>query len=398
MPNDQVEKRLADQFERLLSLSEDTGPEDLHAELTLARQLEMLDLSLESRVKIDLRSQLQHNAHHLTHVNTIRRRTRVRSGVFASAMLMLLAFLMLSSNIPNRAAIQRLLGYAYLPQAGFIHLSDTRLITGPVTQSDYGHAVTVLQGIQDADKTFLWIWTNLNASELFGAEIVLPDQTRLPLQSILPGGDYSRLTFGPLPSQVQQIELVLPGGWQLPLTWIPARQASLAATQVSVPFLYNTPSWISDRDPCVELGDEVQLCVEAAYIDLEGTHIILQGFQSGEIVRLSQGASSAWRSITLKGSQGRSYSIVQSDSAQETNTSVLSLRFAGLPTGVDAVTLNIPAQAIKFGDRVLSSSRIIAIPVKLPERTPFRSPTPGVMETAFNDPVVAPTPMSMSQP
>ncbi len=95
----------------------------------------------------------------------------------------------------------------------------------------------------------------------------------------------------------------LPSGWQLPVRWISANQAGLPPTQVSTPLGGKTGI------PCIDLEQEMQICAQAAYIDAQGTHILLQALRSGQPVPLAWNAESGWQSISLKIPDGRLYRI-----------------------------------------------------------------------------------------
>jgi hypothetical protein len=400
MLEERSEARLAEQFGHLLSSSAPVkgAPQELYRELGLAERLRRLDLSGESQVRDHLRRKLAQKLQAGRPGQTGMRHPSARSALWMGATMAFLFVLLLCSNTPVSAAIQRFFGYGYLPQAGFIRLSDSRIIQGPVTQSGWGQTVTVLQGVQDPGKTTLWISANLDPSALAAPELVLPDHTRLPVQSLQTSGDTVRFVFGNLPAQVDRADLVLPGGWRLPLAWVPAGQVGLAPTQVSVPFLARTPDGDPDQRPCVDIDRETQLCAEAALTDSEGTHLLLQAFRSGEAVPLSWNASSSRRSIFLEDGAGQVYPVIRVEEGQEIGPSLRSFRFFTLPPAADVVTLHISLQAVIIAGRPPSSNETVELPLRLPQRLPVRSPTPGVVQTAPDRPIVIPTPGITRQP
>ncbi len=147
----------------------------------------------------------------------------------------MLLLLLLVSYVPVMAAIERLLGYGYLPYAGFIPLTDTLVIQGPVTQTEQDWSLTIQQGVRGPENTVIWVGTNLQAADFSAAELILPDGARLPVRSVRQNRGTIRLIFDAFPPQVTQTSLALPSGWQLPVRWISANQAGLPPTQVSTP-------------------------------------------------------------------------------------------------------------------------------------------------------------------
>lgn len=400
MPEGRSEALLAEQFGRLLNFpaSAEDAPQELQQELALAGRLKRLDLSAESQVRERLRTELAQKLQPGRPERAGMRRPSARPVFWMGTMMAFLLALLLFTNTPASAAIQRFFGYGYLPQAGFIRLSDSRVIQGPVTQSGPGGAVTVIQGVQDPQKTVLWIDADLDPSALAAPELVLPDHTRLPAQSLQTSGEHIRLVFGSLPEAVDRADLVLAGGWRLPLAWVPAGQAGLAPTQVSIPSLTRTPGEAHSGRPCVDVGPETQLCAEAALTDSEGTHLLLQAVRSGEAVPLSWDGALSRRSIFLEDSAGGVYPITRVEQNAEIDPSLRSLRFSALPPAADVVTLHISLQAVVVAGSRPSFTGAVELPLRLPQRLPVRSPTPGVVQTAPDLPMAIPTPGITRQP
>lgn len=392
MIDTQSEHVLAEQFECLLASSHlpNQTPDDLRADFYLSAQLRELDLSAESRVRAKLRERLTHKIQRgQAYPNPVLRSPK-SSRLWISTLTAVLLILVLVSNTPVRAALRRLIGFGYLPYAGFIPLSDTSILQEPVTQSGSNWTVTVLQGVQDPEKTVIWIDTNLDRSTLAAAELVLPDHTRLPIQSIQVSIETDTLIFPPAPGPFSQADLTLPGGRRFPLGWIAADQAGLAPTQVSTPFQTSAP--------CADIDAVLEICAQAAFIDSQGTHLLLQVYQSGKATSLSWNAAAPLQAISLVDENGRIYPVNKFEQSQGKDPSLLSLRFAAIPAEVDMVTLHLPAQTLVLAGSASIHSQTIEIPLVLPERAPPRSPTPGALRTAPDHPVAVPTPGANPQP
>lgn len=391
------EVQLAEQFERLLSsfVNQEEVPETLRAELMVADQLKRLHVSAESRCRTHLRAQLaqkiQSKQGTWGGAHPVRNRSVIKPRLWAGAAVVILFFLLLVPNTPVLAAIGRWLGYGYLPYAGFIPLSNTVVIEGPVTQSDQGWNVTILQGVQEPERTILWVDTNLPTTAFSEAELVLLNGVHLSVQSVQQNTETVRLIFSSLTDQTVETSLFLPGGWQLPVTWIAANQAGLTPTQVYVPFGNQSSS------PCAMVTEEAQICVQAAFTDPQGTHLLIQALHAGSPISLTWNTETAWQSITLESSNGRLYPIQQFEQNQTQDPSILSMRFARVPAEVDIVTLHLPIQVLTMSGHGALPMRVVDLSLRLPDQVPVRSPTPGVVPTKPDRPIAVPTP-AISQP
>ena len=391
------EMQLAEQLESLLGslVTKEEAPEAFRVDLTIAEQLKLLNLSAESQGRVALRAKLANKIRgqqaHQSGAPTDRNHSVIKPRILVGAALVLLFFLLLAPDTPARAAIGRWLGYGYLPYAGFIPLSDTTVIQGPVTQSDQGWSLTIVQGVREAERTIIWVETNLPATAFSKAELVLPENIHLAVQSVQQNPEIIRLIFGSLPGQTTETNLALPGGWQLPVSWIEANQAGLAPTQVSVPF------GNVNNSPCVILEKEIQICIQAAFTDQQGTHLLMQALQAGKPTHVSWNTTSEWQSVTLESSNGRLYPIQQFEQRQTQDPSILSMRFSRVPAEVDIVTLHLPLQILTMDSHATLPTGVVDLSLRLPDQAPVRSPTPGVVPKEPDHPIAVPTP-AINQP
>jgi hypothetical protein len=370
-----------------------SGDEELRADLELAGRLWALDVGAESRLRGSLRSRLAQQAQRKPLLGWKQRWFGRPQPVFW-ALLCALAFVLLVTPTPVMAAIQHFLGYGYIPEAGFIRLADTRLLEGPVTQHQGEQSITVWQGmIRDGELT-LWAEADFVPAPFAGMYLELPDGVQVKptmVQSAWPRG---KLVFAGVFSFTPQVYLVAPQGWRLPLAWLPAAQANLAPTHVSVSVATRMQTRQAGDKPCAPLPPG-QVCVEAAYTDGQGTHLLLQYWQAGEPAPLDWSAIGP--GIYLQGG-GQRLDLLEAPAAEEAaDPSMYELRFVPVPAGLEAVKLHLPLQAA--GNPAEGQPTVaIDLDLQLPERAPARSPTPQVIDAAPTAPLPVPTPLAPQNP
>ena len=387
----------------------DCEPKALRDDLCLAQRLAALDLGAESLIRAALRSRLaawasaRGRTRHVARPTAIRQpRPQLKGAYIVAALLALLIIF----NQPALAAMQRILGYGYLPEAGFIKLSETVLLKGPVVQQHNGKSIRVSQGIVNADRTLLWIgfdgfseppteaWLDLGMGQRLGALSWSSDQDK-PTRG--------KLAFAALPRSTQQTILSLPGGWRIPLEWAPSEQVGLAPTAVSVPYPQNTPTGLAAQVPCFIAQESVRICVQAAFVDAQGTHVLLSGetCRPGTDFGWDAGMSSHSPHLTDERDQVYPLSepvlVAERPDAPRAN---LSLCFAPVAGDVQVVKLHLPALRVQLSDRsqdVTSSVPFtfvgpFELAFQLPKRQPMPYPTPKVIGRALPSPApTAPT-------
>ncbi len=140
-------------------------------------------------------------------------------------------------------AISRLTGY--IPGIGLIDQSaPVRVLSGPVSQTRDGITLTVQNAVLTSDKTVIVFalggvqWNMFphdeNISGCSGmAEVRLPDGTHLQLSEGGGGAGQSRLVYGPIPANINEVTLFLPciqgtlpgkapEDWEVPLRFVGA--------------------------------------------------------------------------------------------------------------------------------------------------------------------------------
>lgn len=277
---------------------------------------------------------------------------------------------------------QRILGYGYLPEAGFIKLSETVLLKGPVVQSQGGSTLTVWQGLASAERTRLWIRFAGQPWPLEGALLDLGDGQELRATSWawLPDGQRPTgavVSFAAMPPGIAQTTFSLPEGWAIPVEWIPAQQASLAPTEVTVPYPKHTPTGPANLVPCIAAQDTVRLCVKAAFVDAEGTHLLLEGEAIEPGTRLTWDAAIAHQTLELVDERKRVYPLDKAVAVGErpgTGQASLSLRFPSLTDDVQVVALRLSELTVWLHRGVGAAGTSVSVTIPGPLELAFRLP------------------------
>lgn len=366
---------------------------ELKAELELAGRLAQMDLSAQSTVRGSLRDRLAASprrtySHTVSGVVRPRLQPAAGRGWWASlAAILLVCTALAFSHTSWVSAVQRLLGYGYLSEVGFFPLDETVLITGPVRQTQGEQTLTVRQGITQSGRTTLWVESNFS----------LPPADQIWLDT--PGGRVVAATFDPAEARLT-FELAaqpdtttflgLPGEWRLPLEWVAAAQAGLAPTRVSLPA--NTPDAAKGATPCFSVKNLVRVCIQAAYADAGGTHLLL------EWIPLQHGVSSSWQpleeigTISLRDQSGNSYLATSRRCEYEPECSLLALQYPPLPTSASSLTLHFTRLEVAIDGASPVPMQSYDLPLRLPERVPLRSPTPRAATSPNQEPQPVPHP------
>ncbi len=314
--------QLMAQLDRLLGIFPDKAaplPENDPA-LQAAALLKSLDFSAELAPPAELRSRWI--------ARTSRRSTRRLSSprLAWSAALLIAVALLIVFRQPVLASVSRLLGYVYIPEAGFLPSASTRVLKQPVYQEHAGRSVTLVRGISTPQGVTLWLDFNDTARPVDGARLENDAGLHLDVSAWeyspdTPGSHQVILHFLVLPKDTRLTTLVLREGWHLPLEWIPAAQSGLPDVRV---FPYSAPAQQpSPQSPastpetpkgvCQEQHG-VELCVLAATSSPEDTSILLQARSATPALSMTGWFGSlAWQSdsqtVSLTDAQGNLYQM-----------------------------------------------------------------------------------------
>lgn len=210
------------------------------------------------------------------------RRRPVPRWAWIAASLVVIA-LLFTFRQPVLASIGHLFGYAYVPEAGFVAVDQVRVLEHAVRQEHDGQSLTAAQGLAMADSTRIWLTFSDAARPVDGTWLEAPDGTRFELLSWQYSPDEVGSTgvlayFPPLPAETDQVTLILPEGWHLPLTWVPGTMGNLMPADVTLTTMpaggTGTPAETAGG-PCIEAYG-VPLCVKAAAWEGDDLQVLLE--------------------------------------------------------------------------------------------------------------------------
>lgn len=213
----------------------------------------------------------------------------IRRTAWFAALILALA-LLVAFRQPVLAAVGNLFGYIYIQDVGFLPADSTWILQQPIMQEHTGRSLTVTRGVATPTETTLWLEFSDTARPVDGA--TLTDELILYWEYApnTPNSRGVRLHFPALPAGTTQTTLSLPEGWQLPLTWIPAKQSYLPDVRVA-------PYPVSTQTPAGDLCQEqrgMKLCVLAATTTTENTSVLIQAQStSPQLI-----AGSVWQGLT----------------------------------------------------------------------------------------------------
>jgi hypothetical protein len=321
-----------------------TSDPSVEAALQTAGLLTGLDLATEAAPRPELRQRwARANAKPPTAHPGRSRLTRRLAWVVA---LIIALALLAAFRQPVLAAVGRLFGYIYVQDSGFLPADSTLVLQQPVMQTHNGLTLTVTHAVSTPDGTTLYLEFSATASPEDGATLESAAGAQLALSSWeylpnTPGSHGIKLSFPPLPAGSTQTTLILPAGWHLPLTWIPAARSGLPDVR-AIPFGVNaTQSPAPAADLCVEKHG-VKLCLQAATTAADGTSVLMDATPTNPALGLTMWLPGLiWQSrtdpVTLRDEQGNIYPLdIQHPPIEGT------LFFPPL-AGKHALTLTIPA-------------------------------------------------------
>jgi hypothetical protein len=258
---------------------------------------------------------------------------------------------------PVLAAVSRLFGYIYVQDAGFLPADSTFVLQQPVMQAHNGLSLTVTHAVATPEITSLYLEFSATASPVDGAFLETGPGSQLALSSWeyfpnSPGSHGVRLVFPALPAGTTQTSLVLPAGWHLPLTWIPAAQSHLPDVR-AVPYLEATLQPSLAADLCVERHG-IRLCLQAATTGADNTSVLLEAQSTNPALIPSSDVGlikpSETEPVTLRDEQGNTYPMDNQRPAFDG-----TLIFPAL-AGTHTLTLTVPAvlASVDIPDQVIT--------------------------------------------
>lgn len=246
---------------------------------------------------------------------------------------------------PVLAAAGRLFGYGYFPQVGFIALDGAQILKSPIMQEHGESSLTVTSGLATREKIILWLKFVKSDATAAGAWLETASGERIEYSYWNYDSnqtDFIRLEFPPLAAGNNQTTLMLPAGWQLPLTWIPATQSALPDVKMVQDSDGMTETDAVTTLPSANCSEQhgIQVCLLAATVTGENTSILVKASSANlKMVPGDPFMGLAWTTekdpVLLRDENGVIYPL----SGQHGDT----LEFPALPSENQKVSLIIPA-------------------------------------------------------
>lgn len=215
-------------------------------------------------------------------------RGRLSRWVWVTVVLVI-ALLLFVFRQPVIASIGRLFGYAYMPEVGFVAVIEVRALENAVQQTHEGRSVTVTQGLATNYLTSLWVTFSDEARPVDGAWLESPEGHRYALENWNYSPDEAGTTgvvayFPPLPESVNNVTLILPEGWHVPLKWVPGSESSLTPANINVITPVSddeaTPMEAISGEPCAETHG-ITFCIQAVAREGEDLLVLIESTATG---------------------------------------------------------------------------------------------------------------------
>ena len=187
--------------------------------LQAAVLLKSMDFSAELAPQAELRGRWIAQVRRLKPQRSTRAPANPRLAWIA-ALLIAIA-LLIGFRQPVLASVSRLLGYVYIPDAGFLPSASTWVLKQPVYQEHAGRSVTLRRGISTPDGTTLWLEFNDTARPVEGARLVNDAGLHLDVSSWeytpdAPGSRSVTLHFPPLTHKIAHAAACIPANGDAP--------------------------------------------------------------------------------------------------------------------------------------------------------------------------------------
>jgi hypothetical protein len=273
-----------------------------------------------------------------------RARSAFKPGFAWIAALVIGLILLALFHQPVFAAVERLFGYIYVPDMGFLPIRSTLVLQQPVLQEHDGVSLTITHAVATTEQTTVIMEFSDIASPGDGASLETSAGAMVPVTfwEYIPnmkGSHGLKLNFPPLPSDTTKTTLVLPAGWHIPMIWIPASQSAQTDVQ-AIPYVSEATGTAAPSKLCVEKNG-LNLCLKAAVAEPDDTSVLVESTPSNPALRPNWQLGFVWRidadRITLRDERGNIYPI---DSRVPPSEGLL--HFPPI-VGANRLTLTIPA-------------------------------------------------------
>lgn len=200
----------------------------------------------------------------------------------AGLVLILLIFIALLAIQPVRASIERLIGYGYLEGAGFVRVSETYVLGGPVYSVKPDRVIGIDRVIADPAKTQVWLhvtgaqFTPEDVNREFFTYYLEFNGQKLPLNSYSWSGSKQEgiFEFGSLGNAISTpFTLHISPDWSIPIQLIPMSSLDQSQTTTIYPDLCQTHL-------------EIELCLRAFVSNPTGYHLWLSASSKNPVFYL----------------------------------------------------------------------------------------------------------------
>jgi hypothetical protein len=270
---------------------------------------------------------------------------------------------------PQRVYAEFMKLFGYIPEVGIVNLDQVRVLKNGVTQRHDGRELTALRGLVTVHGTDLWLEFSDEARPVDDAWLETPDGLRFDLLNWSyspdePGTRGVVANFPPLPPDVNQVNLALPEGWRIPLTWVTGRESSLTPANIVL-----APTPASGENPnsapvvkptaapvlCSE-AMEIKFCVQAAARTESEMQVLVEAIPGGQYTPGSSFSLSMFdvpgetQQLTLSDADGNVYPVDENfiQVQGEPTGRMSTLRFPGAQDLKGRLSLNIPAVLVSI--------------------------------------------------
>jgi hypothetical protein len=199
----------------------------------------------------------------------------------AGLVVIILIFIMLIVIRPVRAAIERLIDFGYLEGAGFVRVSETYVLNGPIYSIKQDRLIGIDRVISDLTNTKIWLhvtgaqFSPRNGNVNLSAYLVLNGK-KLPLTSYSWGGSTQEdvLVFDTLGSAIPNpFTLHISPDWSIPIQLIPMSSTDQSQATTIYPDICQTHL-------------DVEMCLRTFVSDSTGYHLWLSASSRNPIYYL----------------------------------------------------------------------------------------------------------------
>jgi hypothetical protein len=242
----------------------------------------------EPKYKSTLQKQLHVQASQQSMMGTTRRKNTMFSDIHyhplfrwvAGLMFIILIIIVLLAIRPARAAIERLLDIGYISGAGFVRVSETYILTGPIYSVRPDQTIVIDQVIAGSKSTKVLMHSTgkeFSPNIAFGNKLTYLQADGQHLQVNSWGWDSSQegvLVFDPL-SMAASMSIILhiSPDWSIPIRLIPMDQIPAIQSTTIYPNICQTHL-------------DVELCLRAFVSDSNGYHLWLSALSENPIFYL----------------------------------------------------------------------------------------------------------------